>query len=596
MKRRLLSFIVSFVLVMSLAACGGNKGTVGSSSNNSVTETDAQSDDEDDIADNTDSDIEKDAGVQPVSVIIGSHSEKVWDGEAFGKVMAEYNFFDMSLSEEDREKYPELASRLEKNAKTEEEGALETVGFLTDEYESYFEGVDAAERLESTTYLEQSSEATVMRADSNIVSASIFYYDYQGGVHGMYGLFGENYDTKTGELLSFSDVVTDEDKFFEIVDDKLKTSEEYGDIYEELMPLDEYRKGLSEEGPVFIVDNEGVIIIFNPYSLGPYSFGMQVIKVFFFEAPEIFNDKYTEVCDSYVIPMLRELNYTNTIDVSGDGKRFPVIIDYEYDAGYSEEFESFTVSLGNRSVKIDDFGYIESMESYIVKTGEKYYFLGFYGGMGDWTTSAIVDLSTMREVEKEYRVGEYATGYLAYESIEYSFDESDPEKNRHSSRERRYAFTNPDRIMFSPDFDTLGNTRSGITTFAMDSSSGELRMIGEYIEITGEYFALKTLKEVSCDFVSLQGDVEKSGSIPAGTFLCMIKTDGNSWADFQVVDEDRIDLDQEWEHYPLKDEGPYKYDSKKEIIRIYLESTGGYYNNIDGINEDDVFGGILYAG
>lgn len=150
--------------------------------------------------------------------------------------------------------------------------------------------------------------------------------------------------------------------------------------------------------------------------------------------------------------------------------------------------------------------------------------------------------------------------------------------------------------MFSPDFDILGNTRTGITTFAMDSSTGELRMIGDYIDIPSDNFALKTLREVSCDFVDEKGDVKKSGSIPAGVYLCMVRTDGNSWADFQIVDESLIDLDQEWEHYPLKGEESYKYDPKKETMRVYLESTDEYYRNIDGVSEDEVFGGILYAG
>lgn len=77
----------------------------------------------------------------------------------------------------------------------------------------------------------------------------------------------------------------------------------------------------------------------------------------------------------------------------------------------------------------------------------------------------------------------------------------------------------------------------------------------------------------------------------------MIRTDGKSWADFQIVEEVLIDFEDGWDLYPLKDEtSPYEYDDNKEIIRIYADASEIYMNTVNGVPEDEVFGGIIYAG
>lgn len=52
----------------------------------------------------------------------------------------------------------------------------------------------------------------ILRADENVVSYELFYYDYYGGAHGYNSYTGLTFDTKTGKKLGFYDVITDEDK------------------------------------------------------------------------------------------------------------------------------------------------------------------------------------------------------------------------------------------------------------------------------------------------------------------------------------------------------------------------------------------------
>ena len=52
------------------------------------------------------------------------------------------------------------------------------------------------------------SDLIVRRADSVVLSLLDISEDYLGGVHGMYGYFGVNFDSETGKRLQISDVCT----------------------------------------------------------------------------------------------------------------------------------------------------------------------------------------------------------------------------------------------------------------------------------------------------------------------------------------------------------------------------------------------------
>lgn len=593
-----IALAVATVLTASLIiGCGVNKSDIESTlSDPKSVVSDAHASDETNENDDIDQSEKNEAGdeksdVQPVSIILGSHSENVWEAPGAitnEKKMAEYRFFDLMLSEEDAKEYPELSKTLDDYSKDAEKTAKDEIELLVEAYNDYYEYAEEWERQEYALYMEETCEAFVMRADSNVVSVCASYYEYWGGVHGMYGLYGQNYDTKTGRIIKFSEVITDEDSFFEIVDEKLKTHPEYKDYYEQYISMDEYREILEGDDPLFIIDNEGVIIVFNPYAIGAYSMGQQIIKVLFSEAPEIFNEKYTIHCDSYVIPLLPELETANAIDIEGDGNRLPVVTQYDYDSEYSE-FTSFSVSVGNRSINLDYAGY--DISTYVAKTGDKYYFLAFVDVAGDWTNIVTVDLSTMKETGKNI----WTAGMVDAGSTD-DFDSSYPSQYRDSERVRNYAFTSPDRIMLSPDFEILGNARTGRGIYSLDVSTGDLVLHDGVIEIDGEYYALKTKMKISCDFVTYDGNVKNKGSIPAGTYLCMIRTDGEKWADFQAVDEDKIERSEEWPIYQLKENENYLYNPQKDIMRIHLESTDQYYKMVDGIHEDDVFEGLMYGG
>ena len=55
----------------------------------------------------------------------------------------------------------------------------------------------------------EESDAVIMRADENVFSIRRGSYSYTGGAHGMYSVFCSNLDSATGEELSLDDVISD---------------------------------------------------------------------------------------------------------------------------------------------------------------------------------------------------------------------------------------------------------------------------------------------------------------------------------------------------------------------------------------------------
>lgn len=119
----------------------------------------------------------------------------------------------------------------------------------------------------------------VMRSDTNVISFIVTAYSYAGGAHGNYGRFGINYDARTGELIDFSELSDDADKFHS---DTLEYNRELAatDEYKErLFPEDFIEEGYSMEDVLYAdekwyLSNEGLVFISNPYELGPYSSGV----------------------------------------------------------------------------------------------------------------------------------------------------------------------------------------------------------------------------------------------------------------------------------------------------------------------------------
>mgnify|MGYP000885950614 CR=1 FL=1 len=200
----------------------------------------------------------------------------------------------------------------------------------------------------------------IVRADKSIVSVVNYKYVDYGGGSSEYHRYSSNFDTSTGKKLEFSDVVNDEEKFFELADERV------GKYYPEndFVTLSEYA---SEVGNDFTwtVNAEGVSMYFDIYN----------------EDGE------------------REIVYTDKVLAEG------VEV---YDGLYS----GLKVYVGDEeSEKI--YGY--DFTSYIIRKSGKYYMYLFVGEVDDITLLYRVDLSSLEKKEDEYKVVRLANRDVTWE-------------------------------------------------------------------------------------------------------------------------------------------------------------------------------------
>ncbi len=155
---------------------------------------------------------------------------------------------------------------------------------------------------------ERKQDIFVRRSDSKIVSLLIFGSTYTGGVHGMYGVAGQNFNAETGERLSLSDVCPDTEALIDAIVAQLGF--DYPDALfmkpgNTTMP-DTVRKMVTEDSVQWVIDPRGISFYFNPYILGSYADGIFSTTILFSEHPGLF----TEICcgpSSYAMEMVPHL-------------------------------------------------------------------------------------------------------------------------------------------------------------------------------------------------------------------------------------------------------------------------------------------------
>ncbi len=136
--------------------------------------------------------------------------------------------------------------------------------------------------------------AGLTRSDTSVVSLRIFSSDYSGGAHGMYAYYGETFDVKTGDLLELDDILADADDFYpnaaKYITNELANT--YGDGL-----FAEYEQSVSETlspGQVhcWYLTGNGIVIVFNPYEVGPYAMGAAEITLPYTEFGSYLKEEY----------------------------------------------------------------------------------------------------------------------------------------------------------------------------------------------------------------------------------------------------------------------------------------------------------------
>ena len=207
--------------------------------------------------------------------------------------LATANYYEIILSDETKEKYPELARTIEALNKNEK-----------NEVKAFFEKNerDIQELMAYTGHdfsYEDEIHLVPERTDDLAFSILMSEYVYLGGAHGDTVFRCFNFDPRSGRDIELDEVVTDLKGFGRAMFTELSASEDYAGYYRDypegeqeffdaVTPqLDNNGKGLT-----WALDHEGIWAFFDDYTLGPYAMGAPSVLIRFEDYPELFNDRY----------------------------------------------------------------------------------------------------------------------------------------------------------------------------------------------------------------------------------------------------------------------------------------------------------------
>ncbi len=233
-----------------------------------------------------------------------------WDDEIL-LALSEYNT--VTLLGDDTQKFPALAETLEQRKNM----AVRSMG---DEFDNLL--AFAKEELDllgadSFVTKESTLDVQIRRADSVVFSMLSDSFLVHGNINDRY-LNGTTYDTATGEPLMLTDVIKDMSKIPAIVKKELTSHTWTGDFSSETA-VEDYFRDTPEDGIAWTLDYNGVTFYFGNLDLAEIGRNRRLAAtVSFAEYPELFNEKYMVVPDTYIVELpLKHPFYT---DLDGDGK------------------------------------------------------------------------------------------------------------------------------------------------------------------------------------------------------------------------------------------------------------------------------------
>ena len=491
--------------------------------------------------------------VLPLHLIKGEQSDSYYKDDDYSNKLVEMKYGVIALTGEDEKRYPELAQVLKKLSEKNKNTILTDYENLKSQAE---DDLKAAKEGGYEVYTPYSTECSfyVNRADNRVLSLEKSGYDYWGGAHGTGYSTGCNYNARTGEELRIQDVVTDVDTFAGLIEAKVYESGLTRDdlfLDEEETLKDYILKAAADHTLNWEITNEGVTVWFNPYEISYYAAGMPSGSVSFAGHPEVFSDYYAETARTYVYAI--EGLDVSDIDFDGDGKADELSVWASMDE-YGI-YEALKVSMKGVETSKDIWAY--SYDPYILHTTDgKNYLYVICGSDNDYRMLEVFDLNGSSAVY----AGEVnncglraqlldASSYLYGEELltdpENFYLESRMEVLSTYSASRRYHVGADGMPVADEDF------------YQVDTSTYEWRE------------ALTAKKDVPCVQVAEDGSVTADNAvIPAGTKLTLYRTDGSSLVDLKAGDT---------------------------LYRIEVDHSEWPYT-INGVEEEEYFDGIMYAG
>ena len=564
MRRKVLAGTLALLMAFGICGCASQTGET----TPAAEETTGTKSAEQEVTEETPEAEEATDEAAPMQALIYTKNYYEYD-EELERVMFTGVQEGVVLAEECKETYPKLYDALQKEWESRLSEGDATRDEQVKESRSMYEDVIAngGTPEEYMTHFTQEDKIHLHRADEKVFSYSTNFYSYWGGAHGMYGDWGDTFDTATGKKLALSDVITDLDAYGQLLFDKV--AENYPDVVEYLDDPTTLRDQIVSEvkDPEISnweLDPDGIVYFFNPYDIAAYASGQQIVKVGYNESPELFNE-------AYLPPEGRDyINFAPggnrfLLDTDGDGDFETVSVYEHYEEGSAyDEYYGFDVSIG------------EQKPITIANDVNLYSYSGWCAEFANGKTYLMVDCQTDNDYHvlvvcevgnaNVREVGRYGNTprFLSYdEQTEISC---------------AYTYTDPACLQMVEHFDRLSTYSAGGTYRMTDQ--GVIEALSEYAYLSEDnrrYFVLTSKAEIRADVVDEVGEVKEADAVfAAGTKFTIYRTSYPS----DAYENCLVDC--------LLEDGT--------IVRFRYTMDGDGNRLINGHNEWDIFDNLLYAG
>ena len=469
------------------------------------------------------------------------------------RYMGHVSWQEIRLTEESAAAFPALQQSLEAwdadfaaNAAQMEESLFdpETLEFLPEDMELSYE-----------------DSIRLLRTDTHVLSFLDEHTEYTGGAHGYYSLRGYSYDVQSGEAISLSDVIPDQDRLRSVLTERLQ--EEYPvDSYFSMENIADklaaygYGKDLTQY--IWALGREGVTFIFNPYEIASYAEGLIQTEVRFSDYPDLFEEKWVQPEDGFTQlgmdqPVRVALGNDNETSLVTIGTEYEEVDWDTYEADY-RQIKGYEVQIGDLSLSHEAVGCYRIRPSLVYVGAERYLYLDLTFD-NDWRRLDIVRITD--------KVPTFVSE-LWNNGPGWSYDASDESYN-----ERQ--FTDPHAFCMGTRINLL-STYTGIRYYQAGPDGVPVPYQPEYYRNTDSAMPLVTTRELNSKLVDTNtGNVtEEPCLIGKGEELTIWRTDGSSYVDL------------------LRENGT--------AVRLEVENGENWPHIVDGYDENECFEILYYAG